>query len=133
MKALTYAAVLLLAASPVLADDLVALSTTATAITGDISMDDFEMVFANGEKIEFDELVGDHFVVDGEDVPASVYSVKDPSVPELLNGNTLCGASAVTYVASWAADDVTIVAMFDTQDVPQSSGDMCASFSYVYP
>jgi len=133
MKALTYAAALLLAASPALADDLLALSTTATPITGDISMDDFEMVFANGEKIEFDELVGDHFVVDGEDVPASVYSVKDPSAPELLNGNTLCGTSAITYVASWGSDDITIVAMFDTQDVPQSNGDMCASFSYVYP
>ena len=40
MKLFPYATALFLAASPVLADDYVALSTTATSITGDISFDD---------------------------------------------------------------------------------------------
>lgn len=134
MNALKYAAAaLFLTASPVLADDLVALSNTASAITGDISFDDFEMVFSNGEKIEFDELVADHLVVDGKDVPASVYSVKGPGNPVLLNGNRLCGTSPVTYLASWLDDDVTMVAVFETQDVPSSNEDMCALYTYVYP
>ncbi len=133
MKLFPYATALFLAASPVLADDFVALSTTATSITGDISFDDFEMVFENGAKIEFDELIADHFTVDGKDVPASVYSVKAPGNPKLLNGNRLCGESPVTYLASWLDDDVTMVAVFETQDAPVSNDSMCALYTYVYP
>eukprot|EP01035_Chromulina_nebulosa_P063023 gene63023-86202_t len=56
---------LLIVSKPALADELVALSTTATAITGDISFDDFEIVFENGERLTFDALVGDRFIVGG--------------------------------------------------------------------
>lgn len=133
MKALTYAAVLMLAGSPALADDYVALSTTASSITGDISFDDFEMVFENGAKIEFEDLIADHFTVDGKDVPASVYSVKAPGNPELMNGNRLCGESPVTYLASWLDDDVTMVAVFETPDAPTSNDSMCALYTYTNP
>lgn len=123
----------LLAAGPALADEFSAHSTTASAITGDISFDDYEMVFANGEKIEFEDLVDDHFSVDGKRVPASVYSVRAPGNPELLNGNRLCGESGVTYLASWLEDDVTMVAVFETPEPPQDSSEMCALYTYVYP
>lgn len=126
-------AAFLLGASPSLADDLVALSTTATAITGDISVDDFEMVFENGERTEFEDLIADHFTVDGKDVPASVYSVKAPGNPVLLNGNRLCGESPVTYLASWLDGDVTMVAVFETAEAPTRNDSMCALYTYVYP
>lgn len=120
-----------LAFSPALAEDLTAISTTAMSITGDITLDDSEIVFSDGQSLAFDELVQDVFVVDGEEVSASVYSVAEPQTLELLNGNTLCGDGFVTYVATWAGmDDLTIVAMFDTQDVPGSDAEMCASFTY---
>jgi len=104
-------------ASPALADSYAAISNTAMSITG--------------KKIEFDDLIGDTFVVDGKSVPASVYSVADPKDPVLLNGNTLCGAP-VTYVASWSASNGTdtIVAVFSTEDAPESSDEMCASYTY---
>ncbi|MFN7012089.1 MAG: hypothetical protein ACK4PN_18895 [Allorhizobium sp.] len=133
MKLFPYVTALFMVASPVLADDYAALSTTASSITGDISFDDFEMVFENGAKIEFDELIADHFTVDGKNVPASVYSVKPPGNPELLNGNRLCGESPVTYLASWLDGDVTMVAVFETQDAPASNDSMCALYTYVYP
>lgn len=38
-----------LVASPALADSYVALSTTASSIAGDISFDDFEMVFETSD------------------------------------------------------------------------------------
>lgn len=133
MKALAYATALLLAASPTLADNLTALSTTATSITGDISFDDYEIVFENGRKLVFDELIADSFVVDGKKVPASVYSVKGRANPKLLNGNRLCGESPVTYLASWLDDDVTMVAVFETPDAPTSDETMCALYTYVYP
>lgn len=133
MKALAYAAALLLAASPTLADDLLALSTTATSITGDISFDDHEIVFENGKKLVFEDLIADNFIVGGKKVPASVYSVKGTANPKLLNGNRLCGESPVTYLASWLDDDVTMIAVFETPDAPTSDETMCALYTYVYP
>lgn len=123
------------APAPVFADSLVAVSTTAMAITGDIQFDDFSIVFENGEELVFDELLGDSFNVDGARVGASVYSIKTPADPVLNNGNFLCGQGKVTYLASWgdAADDaLTIIAVFDTQDVPGSDAEMCASYTYAY-
>lgn len=131
--ALVIAAASVATVSQASSETLVAISKTAMAITGDIEMDDFEMVFENGEKLVFDELVGDTFLVSGEEVGASVYSVRAPANPVLDNGNRLCGDSQVTYVASWSAvsdDSLTIVAVFDTQDVPGSDADMCASYTY---
>ncbi|CAN7561413.1 hypothetical protein [Aminobacter aminovorans] len=119
--------------APVLAegDRYRAFSTTAESITGDISMDDFSITFANGESLKFAALLGDHFVVDGERVNASVYSVEDPADPELENGNRLCGAGDVTYLASWSGGDgLTIVAVFTGDEPPESSADMCASYTY---
>lgn len=128
---------LLLAFAPVpaFADRLVAISSTAMAITGNIQFDDFSIVFENGEELVFDELLGDSFIVDGAEVGASVYSIKTPADPVLNNGNRLCGQGKITYLASWgdAADDtLTIIAVFDTQDVPGSNADMCASYTYAY-
>lgn len=125
-------ALLVSATSIVLAETLLATSTTAMAITGDVEMDDFSMVFADGTRLDFDELVGDSFVVDGETVNASVYSVAAPMDPMLLNGNRLCGSGPVTYVASWGSDSDVAVAVFDTQDIPGSDADMCALYYYTY-
>lgn len=133
--ALVLAAAPIVAVSPGFADSLEAVSNTAMSITGDIELDDFAIVFENGEQLEFDELVGDSFNVDGTDVGASVYSIKTPADPELNNGNQLCGQGDVTYVAVWGApsdDTLTVVGVFDTQDVPGSNADMCASYTYQY-
>lgn len=112
-------------------DHYTAFSTTAESITGDISMDDFSITFANGESLTFSALLGDHFIVDGRRVNASVYSVENPSDPELENGNQLCGAGDVSYVASWGAGEgLTAVAVFTGDEPPESSAEMCASYIY---
>lgn len=116
-------------ATPALADTYAAISNTAMAITGDIEFDDFGITFENGKQIVFAELIGDSFVVSGEPVNASVYSVAEPSDPVLNNGNRLCGAP-VTYVASWGDDSSTTVAVFSTENAPESDAEMCASYSY---
>ncbi|GAA2833018.1 hypothetical protein EDC40_104265 [Aminobacter aminovorans] len=108
-----------------------AFSATAESITGDISMDDFSITFANGQSLKFAALLGDHFVVDGERVNASLYSVEDPSDPELENGNRLCGAGDVTHLASWSGGEgLTVVAVFTGDEPPESSADLCASYTY---
>lgn len=116
-------------ASPALADTYAAISNTAMSITGDIEFDDFGITFETGEQITFDQLIGDTFVVGGERVNGSVYSVAEPKDPVLLNGNRLCG-EPVTYVASWGDANTTTVAVFSTQDAPASDADMCASYTY---
>src|SRR5262245_42429247 len=107
-------ALFLAIASPALADTYAAISNTAMSITGDIEFDDFGITFENGKQITFDELVGNTFVVGGETVNASVYSLTEAEDPVLLNGNRLCG-EPVTYVASWGDDSGTTVAVFSTQ------------------
>ncbi len=63
---------MLSAASPSWADAYKAVSNTAMSVTGDISMDDFSITFETGDELSFSNLVADHFIVDGERVPASV-------------------------------------------------------------
>ncbi|MGV8935580.1 MAG: hypothetical protein ACOH2J_00520 [Allorhizobium sp.] len=113
------------------ADNYTAASNTAMSITGDISMDDFSIVFANGETLDFAELIADHFMVDGRRVPGSVFSVETPGDPVLENGNTLCGNGDVTYVASWSGGaGMTLVAVFTGSEPPASADEMCASYLY---
>ncbi len=112
-------------------DDYTAYSKTAESVTGDISFDDFGIAFANGESLAFSDLLGDHFVVDGQRVPASLYRVEEPADPVLLNGNALCGAGDVSYVASWSAGDgLSTVAVFTGSQPPRSSDEMCASYIF---
>ncbi|NKN36817.1 hypothetical protein HFC70_10675 [Agrobacterium sp. a22-2] len=118
-------------ASSAYSDNYTAYSTTAESITGNISMDDFSLVFQNGETLIFDQLIADNFIVDGQRVPASVFSVENPYDPELENGNQLCGMGDVTYVANWAAGDgLSAVAVFTGNEPPASSDEMCASYIY---
>jgi hypothetical protein len=112
-------------------DDYTAYSKTAESVTGDISFDDFSITFANGESLAFAELLADHFIVDDNSVPASLYRVEVPGDPVLLNGNALCGAGDVTYVASWSAGEgLSAVAVFTGNRAPRRSDEMCASYIF---
>ena len=132
MRRALLALVALLASAPVaLAERYTAVSNTAMSITGDVEMDDYGIVFANGEKLAFDDLVSYELEVDGKRIDASVYHVAVPAAPALLNGNLLCGSDKVTHVASWpGSDGLTVVAVFATPDVPVSDTQVCASFTY---
>jgi len=112
-------------------DSYVAVSGTAMGVTGDIQFDDFSITFANGKTLSFSGLVSDTFVVDGDEVPASVYRVDRPGDPKLENGNRLCGSGAVTYIANWdAGGDRSVVAVFTGDEAPSSDEEMCASYVY---
>ena len=116
------------------ADHYIAMSNTAMSVTGDVWLDDFSIKFENGESLEFSDLVADHFSVDGRNVPASVYRVKEPGDPELQNGNQLCGAGDVTFVASWAdGSESTAIAVFNGKRAPRSSNEMCALYTFEDP
>lgn len=121
----------MLAAAPALADKYVAVSKTAESITGDVTMDDFGIRFANGRKLAFSDLVADHFMADGKRRPGSVYRIEKPADPVLLNGNRLCGTGKVTYLANWLSDSgLNVIAVFTGDDAPESADEMCASYTY---
>lgn len=112
-------------------DSYTAVSSTAMGVTGDIQFDDFGITFANGETLKFSGLVDDHFSVDGEDVPASVYRVSRPRDPKLENGNRLCGSGPVTFIANWASgENGSVIAVFTGDEAPSSDDEMCASYTY---
>lgn len=113
-------------------DGYTAVSSSAQSVTGDIQFDDFSITFANGETLEFSDLIADNFIVDGETVPASVYRVRTPGDPVLENGNQLCGSGDVSYLASWGPGDLTTVAVFTGDEPPAGSDEMCASYVYHY-
>jgi len=116
------------------ADHYTAMSNTAMSVTGDVWLDDSSIKFENGESLDFSDLVADHFSVDGQKVPASVYRVKEPADPELQNGNQLCGSGDVTFVASWAdGSESTAIAVFTGKRAPRSSSEMCALYTYEDP
>lgn len=112
-------------------DSYTAVSSTAMGVTGDIQIDDFGITFANGETLKFSGLVDDHFSINGEDVPASVYRVSRPRDPKLENGNRLCGSGAVTFIANWASGESgSVIAVFTGDEAPSSDDEMCASYTY---
>lgn len=106
-----------------------AVSRTAMGVTGDIRLDDSEIVFQNGRKLAFADLVADSFVVEGKKVGASVYRLKAPEDPVLLNGNRLCGQGRVTYLAAWGTPDM-VIGVFTSREPPRSAGEACATYTY---
>jgi len=98
------ASTILLCAGIVQAESYTAVSNTATSITGDIAMDDYAIIFANGEKLVFSDLVAYELIVGGKKVEADVYKVATPGDPVLLGGNKLCGSGATSPMSptGWA-------------------------------
>lgn len=76
--------------------DWTASSTTAMAITGDISLADDRVVFQNGTSLELHAL--------GHDRPG-LYRVTPEQNPELLNGNRLCGKQPPTFIVLAHSED----------------------------
>ncbi|MFS8115289.1 hypothetical protein QD460_26515 [Rhizobium jaguaris] len=117
--------------SAMAADHYSASSNTAMSITGDVDMDDDGITFENGKELTFSDLIADNLVVDGKRVPGSVYRVARPLDPELKNGNRLCGAGKVTYLATWSdGDGSTAIAVFTGSRPPRSDDESCATYSY---
>jgi hypothetical protein len=100
-----------------------ATSTTAMAITGDIVVSENAITFGNGDRLEIEPAGGD----------GTIYRLKTPSDPELLNGNRLCGAAdPVRYVVlTMPSEDSLSMAVFNTAEAPGGENDdTCAIYNY---
>lgn len=121
----------------------IAYSTTAQAITGDVTFAPDRITFENGKFLEltrigalsqFAGMFGKH--------PATLYKVNKPDAPVLLRGNRLCGgAKTPTPVTFIVVTDTKLdmigpdrgFAAFISDEVPTGEKDTCATYNYFIP
>jgi hypothetical protein len=113
-----------------------AVSTTALAITGDVTFAPDRITFGNGPSLP----LAPAGTVPGFDwsgkKTATLYSVTAPANPVLLHGNRLCGGREpppVTFIAVWKPDlvgsdiDPRSMAAFSGSSLPPASTGQCAA------
>ena len=83
-------------------------STTATAVTGDITLGTDRIVFANGESIRLVPVEGRR----------GVFKVDPPTNPVLVNGNRLCGEDVTYVVLAQGSNNSLFMKVFEGPDVP---------------
>ena len=118
-----------------------ALSRTASGITGDVTLTDTQLIFANQASITI--LLLEHDTDTGQ----TLFRVTSKTNPELLNGNLLCGSKPVDYLMVQISGDVPgqsdmqLMAYYypeqlHLKDLPLKDKDdinrqMCALYTYV--
>jgi hypothetical protein len=116
-----------------------ATSTTASAITGNITLEANRIVFSSGGSLPIARIKNG--TVDdgmGKKVPASLYRVTTPADPSLKGGNQLCGNGPVTYIAIWHvkpimptdAEGRAFAAYTGAAEPPPNAGAGCGTFLY---
>lgn len=99
-------------------------SGTAQAVTGPVTISDEEIVFGNGEALPL------------RSVAPGLYAVETSDNPLLLNGNTICGPRALTYLVVAREGGTLFLSAFDgperpaVSDDPLSQSGRCALYIY---
>jgi hypothetical protein len=120
-----------------------AASTTATSITGDITISANRITFGNGTSLPLAAAgrVPDFKIDVGKPVSATLFRVTAPEDPVLLSGHRLCGGEPphpVTFIAVWrpahvrGSVDLRTVAAFSGGEQPTRAGgpDFCGTYIY---
>ena len=117
-------------------------SSTAMAITGDITLSPSQVQFQNGAALRI-QYVADvpGFTPSGDPttaLPAQLFRLTDGANPSLLQGNTLCGPQPPTYLISQTrtlAGQPWLDLMLLLGDAPPDPASyatrLCATFGYV--
>jgi hypothetical protein len=126
--------------SPPLAEPMrwLAMSRTATAITGDIALDNHTIVFQNGAQIQIKAI--ENRSADG----LTLYRVLSRTNPELLNGNTLCASEPVDYLTVQMSSremsltvyrypDELVLAQLPLPTTASPERSLCAIYNYTAP
>ncbi|WP_165838709.1 hypothetical protein [Roseicella frigidaeris] len=117
-------------------------STTARAITGQVSFTPDRITFGNRASLAL-EPAGEaaDFLVDGQRVSATFYKATVPGNPVLLRGSRLCGnGRPVRLIAVWTPRPIgerapatgRAFAAFSSQAIPKSAdeGELCGTFYF---
>ena len=104
-----------------------AASTTAMAITGDITVEPDRVTFGNGRSIGLKPVAGE----------ARLFTIEPPENPQLLNGNFICStAKPPAFIALESEGGEHYLLAFDGPGVPKLAADpldqtgVCALFTY---
>lgn len=110
-----------------------AASSTASAVTGDITLRDGALIFGNGKRLALIP-AGEP---EGRWTPlpdtrrGALYRLDPPSDPVLLHGNALCGKPVTYIVLSQHAEHGLSLTAFTGKAAPQGFGaDACAVYFY---
>lgn len=109
-----------------------ATSTTAMSITGDITVTDAALQFADGQRMAWtleDRRAGDWAGL-GQQVEGAIYKVAEPADPTLLRGNTLCGQPVTYIVLSLVEAGDLGMSVFTGASAPSDADGLCASYFY---
>lgn len=120
-----------------------AMSTTAISITGDISLSDHAITFANGESLALELVEKD------QQTGQTLFRVATKANPELLNGNRICGGQPIDYLLEQQSgeaagqSEMQLMAYYYPEelrlnDLPLKDPNdikrmMCALYTYVSP
>jgi len=115
-----------------------AMSRTATAITGDIDLNNHAIVFQNGAQIQIKAI--EKRPTDG----LTLYRVLSRTNPELLNGNTLCASEPVDYLTVQLSSremsltvyrypDELVLAQLPLPTTASPERSLCAIYNYTAP
>lgn len=127
------------------AADWSALSTTAIGITGDVRLNERQIIFDDVHAFRVErtreltaaELEALHDLTgQGGITRANLYKVHIPVSAKLRNGNSLCGRGAATQmIAAFDGEKQLVLVFFSGPKEPLSPGwkdrtDICGSFSF---
>jgi hypothetical protein len=116
-----------------------ATSTTATSITGNVTLASNKITFSTGKSLPLAAPVPlPGFSVEGQKVAATLYKVTAPADLQLVRGNRLCDGRPITYIVVWTprpiGGDVAPRSMspFSGPAVPTTddSPTSCGTFNY---
>lgn len=117
----------------------IATSKTAMSITGDIVLDDYSLTFKNGKTLDlepYDMAKEGDWSGSGDAVSGDVFKIDPPSSPNLLRGNSLCGAPA-SYVVLWTPGEGELTLnVYSGDAAPTGMTDadgLCATYGYETP
>lgn len=110
----------------------IASSTSAIAITGDITIQPEKLTFQNGAAIDIafvEEREGNWSMIAFG--PGKIFQVPAGSNPVLLNDNVLCGPPVTHIVLSKLGADGLSLSVYSSETLPTSFGDGgCAVYNY---
>ncbi len=127
---------------PEKAEAWIALSTTAMAITGDISITKDQIRFANGVTTSLRYLgsvktsVKSGGVTFFDGLCVALYAIDAPHIPPLLQGTTICGNDGINYLAIGVSksSDRLHIAAYERGAEPilatSHTGNLCATYNF---
>lgn len=110
-------------------------STTAISITGNITLQETRVTFANGKSLQLERIEarsGRWSPMGGASEDGTIYKVNPPADPVLRNRNTFCGSPVTHIVLTYPSRSELTMYVYALSAPPKGNGtdELCASYYY---